>query len=104
MDEKLFKHLCTSIKQGGRILRGESKAGRVTEIKPRKAKALKPPTIRKMRERSGLSQIEFARLLHVNLRTLQNWEQERAKPSGAAEALLVILAKEPEAAIRALHS
>jgi putative transcriptional regulator len=39
----------------------------------------------------------------VNLRTLQNWEQQRTRPTGAARALLKIVASDPKAALEALH-
>ncbi|MEZ5475914.1 MAG: helix-turn-helix domain-containing protein [Steroidobacteraceae bacterium] len=48
-----------------------------------------------MRERTGLSQSEFARLLGVSIRTLQEWEQGRRAPSGAARTLILIAAKNP---------
>lgn len=48
------------------------------------------------RAKSGLSQSQFAKLLGVSMRTLQEWEQGRRKPSGAAQALLTIAAKRPE--------
>ncbi len=49
------------------------------------------------RSRVGLSQAEFAKLLGVSLRTLQDWEQGRREPSGAAKMLLKIAAQNPEA-------
>jgi putative transcriptional regulator len=48
------------------------------------------------RAKSGLSQSQFARVLGVSPRTLQDWEQGRRKPSGAAQSLLSIAAKHPE--------
>ena len=48
------------------------------------------------RAKSGLSQSQFAQVLGVSIRTLQEWEQGRRKPSGAAQALLTIAAKRPE--------
>ena len=48
------------------------------------------------RAKSGLSQSQFARVLGVSARTLQDWEQGRRKPSGAAKALLTIAAKHPK--------
>jgi putative transcriptional regulator len=45
----------------------------------------------------GLSQSEFATLLGVSVRTLQDWEQGRRQPSGAAKTLLRIAARTPEA-------
>jgi len=44
-----------------------------------------------------LSQNEFAALLGVSVRTLQNWEQGRRTPEGAAQVLLQVAAKHPEA-------
>jgi putative transcriptional regulator len=44
----------------------------------------------------GLSQSEFAHLLGVSLRTLQEWEQGRRTPSGAAKSLITIAIKNPE--------
>lgn len=51
--------------------------------------------ILRAREKSGLSQAEFARLLGISVRTLQEWEQGRRKPSGAAKSLLFIAMKKP---------
>jgi putative transcriptional regulator len=44
---------------------------------------------------TGLSQAQFAKLIGVSLRTLQEWEQGRKRPSGPAEALLRIVARDP---------
>jgi putative transcriptional regulator len=49
------------------------------------------------RQRVGLSQKEFAALLGVSVRTLQDWEQGRREPSGAARTLLRIANKNPKA-------
>ncbi len=53
------------------------------------------PSVSAIRERPGLTQSEFARLLGVSVRTLQEWEQGRRAPSGAARTLLLIAAKNP---------
>jgi putative transcriptional regulator len=55
------------------------------------------PEVSQIRERTGLSQSRFARLLGVSVRTLQEWEQGRRAPSGAARTLLLIAAKNPHA-------
>jgi putative transcriptional regulator len=43
-----------------------------------------------------MSQSAFAKLLGVSVRTLQEWEQGRRKPSGAAQTLLTIAQRHPE--------
>ncbi len=48
------------------------------------------------RAASGLSQTQFARLMGVSVRTLQEWEQGRRKPSGAAQTLLAVAVRHPQ--------
>ena len=69
------------------IKRGE---GRRTVVAP-------PTDVRAIREATKLSQSAFAALLGVSVRTLQDWEQGRRKPSGAALSLLRIAERRPEA-------
>ena len=49
-----------------------------------------------IRLKTGLSQAQFAAALKISPRTLQQWEQGRRRPSGAAETLLRIIARHPE--------
>jgi putative transcriptional regulator len=68
------------------------------ELKRRKVGRVRPlPAISDIRIRAGLSQAEFAGLLGVSVRTLQEWEQGRRAPSGAARTLLLIAMKNPRA-------
>jgi putative transcriptional regulator len=67
--------------------RGEH--GRITTV----------PSVSSVREKTGLSQLKFATLLGVSVRTLQEWEQGRRAPSGAARTLLMIAATNPRALV-----
>ncbi len=57
---------------------------------------------RRVRRRLGLSQTELARRIAVSPETIRNWEQGTRCPSGAARALLRVLDKAPETALRVL--
>ena len=77
---------------GNEILEGirqlkRGDAGRVVNV----------PNVKDIRESTGLSQAKFASLLGVSVRTLQDWEQGRRAPSGAARTLLLIAHKNPSA-------
>lgn len=96
MDKKLFNELIDSVEEMDKIRRGKKRASRRTVIKEIKVAAV--------REKTGLSQTRFARLIGVSKRTVENWEQGRRTPSGPARALLKIVSQDPEGAVRALHS
>ena len=55
------------------------------------------PDVASVRAKTGLSQARFAALLGVSVRTLQDWEQGRRAPSGAARTLLLVAHKNPAA-------
>jgi putative transcriptional regulator len=57
---------------------------------------------RRIRKRLGLTQVEFARRIDVSLITVQQWEQGKQRPTGAAKTLLKVLDKAPEPALSAL--
>ena len=68
------------------------------EIKRGKhGRVINVPSITSIREKTGLSQERFATLLGVSIRTLQDWEQGRRAPSGAARTLLLIADRNPKA-------
>ena len=96
MKKESFEKLVASIKEAGEIKLGRKAASRVYEIKP--------PEIKTVRERLNVSQNEFALMIGVSVRTLQNWEQGRRKPEGPAKALLRIASRNPSAVLDALHT
>jgi putative transcriptional regulator len=85
--ERFKQDLLKSVKQ---MRQGE--VARVTRVKvPQAAEA---------RSRTGLSQEQFARLLGVSARTLQDWEQGRREPTGAAKTLLRVAYEHPEVLLK----
>jgi len=63
-----------------------------------------PANPQAVRETTGLSQLEFAKMLRVSVKTLQNWEQRRRTPSGPAAALLMLAAKAPKVVMETLRA
>lgn len=59
-----------------------------------------PYNVKEIRDSLGLSQESFSSLMQVSIRTLQDWEQGRRKPSGPACSLLRIAAHSPQAFLR----
>jgi len=88
MEEKLFDELMQSMREGASILHGKAKPSRKFTVTPADVKAI--------RHELGLSQREFAALLGVSTDTVQNWEQNRRKPRGAARLLLAIAQRHPD--------
>jgi putative transcriptional regulator len=71
----------------------------VRQLKAGKGKVVarvEVPAVTLARMKSGLSQAEFANLLGVSIRTLQDWEQGRRQPSGAARTLITIAEQQPK--------
>ncbi len=95
MKEAAFRDLLRSVRQAGRIRRGELKPSRVTTFRPADVKAI--------RARMAQTQEEFALMIGVSVATLRNWEQGRRHPEGPALALLRVTAKNPKAVASALH-
>ena len=96
MKEELFNELMESVTQGGKILSGKMTPSRVYD--------LSTPDVRAIREKYGLSQAKFAKLLGISPATLRNWEQGRRKPEGPARILLFIADKHPEAVLDTVNS
>ena len=75
----------------------EMKAGqtaRTTKVEPNE--------VAQARQKSGLSQMQFAEALGISKRTLQEWEQGRRSPSGAAQTLIRIAKRHPDVVREAL--
>ena len=89
MDANTFDNLIASVREAGAIKRGEKK--------PSREFIMTPPRVRLIRQKTNLTQDTFARFLNISVSTLQNWEQGRRNPRGAARVLLQVAAKHPEA-------
>ncbi len=59
--------------------------------------------VRAIRRTIGMTQETFARHFGVNKRTVQDWEQGRRVPTGAARAFLTVICREPGAVRRPPH-
>jgi putative transcriptional regulator len=94
MDDKSFSELLESVRWMERHRAGKVRA---------RTSQASAPDVRRVRERTKLPQADFARLIGVSVRTLQNWEQGHRHPSGPAAALLRAVSANPKAVIDALH-
>jgi putative transcriptional regulator len=97
MDKQHFDQLVKGIREMKRHMAGKSVRGARTT-------SVDEPDVRAIRKAADISQSQFAKLIGVNLRTLQNWEQRRTRPTGPARALLKIVASNPKSALEALHA
>ena len=61
------------------------------------------PEVKAIREKTGLSQSQFAIVMGVSVRTLQNWEQGHRTPQGPGVSLLRIVDHDPVAALNAIY-
>lgn len=91
MNDELFSELAESVKEGAAILKGEKAASRTF--------SLPAPDVKQIRTGYQLTQREFAAMLGVSIKTLQNWEQGRRTPHGTARVLLNVAAQHPDAVL-----
>ncbi len=90
----------TSIKRGLEQAIRHRKGGRVAGLKLH----VPPPVdVKAVRERTGLTQEQFAATFAIGLGALRHWERGDRKPRGAALVLLNVIASEPEAVLRAVR-
>jgi putative transcriptional regulator len=94
MKAEAFEQLLNSVREAGRIRRGEAK--------PARSAAFAPANVKAIRAKLKKSQAEFALMIGVSVATLRNWEQGRRTPEGPALALLRVASLEPRAVERAL--
>jgi putative transcriptional regulator len=98
MKAEQFDQLVQGVTEMRHHMRGAKVRGTVTTI----VAPADTPQVKQIREAIKISQNQFAQLIGVSLRTMQNWEQNRTVPTGPARALLKIVASNPNA-LKALH-
>ena len=86
-----FEKIMEGLSDAEAFLDGERSGFVVHEIE------IPEPDVREIRERTGLSQVAFARSIGVAPGTVRNWEQGRRRPHGPARVLLALLNEEPAA-------
>jgi putative transcriptional regulator len=90
--------IIAGLQEGIAHMRGE------TELRTRVIEVPDVVDVRAIREKAGLSQVEFANRYGFSNRTLQQWEQGRQRPDSAVRAYLLVIDREPDAVRRALAS
>lgn len=66
--------------------------------------AIKEVEVKLIRQKLHLSQDEFANYFGVSVRTIQEWEQHRRRPTATARNFLKVIEREPKAVLRALKN
>ena len=94
MRKDRFDRLVESLEDVRRHVAKQRFRGRITDVRA--------DDIRAVRERSGLTQKQFAATFGIGLGTLQKWERGERRPSGAAKSLLLVMQKDLPAVIDAL--
>src|SRR3984893_6125117 len=103
MFRKIFPHMfCSRSVRKLKMAKSKRNIGReilegIRELKRGDyGRVINVPDVATIREKTGLSQARFAILLGVSVRTLQDWEQGRRAPSGAARTLLLVADRNPK--------
>ena len=96
MKKKSFDRLVESLDEVRAHVATGRFAGRISRIE------VGASDIRAVRERSGMTQRQFAATFGIGLGTLQKWERGERHPSGAAKSLLLVMQADLPAVVRAL--
>ena len=97
MDKEIFESIKQGLKEAAAFKRGELK------LRAYSAK-IKIPDVRKIRERTGLTQDEFATLFGWSKDTVSSWEQGRRVPEHSAKAMLKLIATDPSYVLEVLRA
>ena len=92
---RAFASIKRGLEQAVRHAKGKRVAGMRVHVAPE-------IDVKAVRERTGLTQEEFAAAFAISLGALRHWERGDRKPRGTAKVLLNVIAKEPQAVLRAL--
>ena len=96
MSKKAFEGIMKGLQEAIAYVEGDkSTVARVVKVKP--------ADIKTARKKVGLSRDDFAEAFGLSAATLRKWENGERNPTGAARALLMIISREPEAALRAIR-
>ncbi|MDR3448452.1 MAG: helix-turn-helix domain-containing protein [Alphaproteobacteria bacterium] len=101
-----MKKAKTTTKAGQSILQGAREALAFARGEKSRGHVVHAPDhidVKAIRKLTRMSQIEFADSYGFSKRSLEQWEQGRRKPTGAARVFLTVIAREPEAVQRALR-
>lgn len=96
MRKNRFERLAASLSEVHEHVAGRRFAGRIREIEVGAA------DVRAVRERSGMTQSQFAATFGIGVGTLQKWERGARHPSGAAKSLLLVMQADLRGVVKAL--
>ncbi|NLY12368.1 MAG: helix-turn-helix domain-containing protein [Gammaproteobacteria bacterium] len=89
-----FDELLESVQQMDDVVKGERASSREFHVDAIQVKEI--------REATGLTQVQFAQRIGIEVATLRNWEQGRREPTGPAKALLTAIKNDPKHVLQAL--
>ncbi len=89
-----FDELLESVQQMDEVVKGERAPFREFHVDAIQVKEI--------REATGLTQVQFAQRIGIEVATLRNWEQGRREPTGPAKALLTAIKNDPKHVLQAL--